>query len=77
MDFFGQTLEGPMPLAVKMERLLQAAQRQRQLHLDRISFSTDRMRQFDTHMRMGEDDMKEIFNAWRAHPEEWMRMSSL
>ena len=25
---------------------------------------------------MGVDDRKAIYNAWRAHPEEWMRMST-
>ena len=75
MDFFGQPLEKPLPLAVKMEELLQAAWRQRQLHVDRLRRSTGR--RVDTHMRMGNNDMKQIYNEWRAHPEEWMQMSTL
>ena len=75
MDFFGQPLEKPLPLAVKMEELLQAAWRQRQLQVDRLRRSTGR--RVDTHMRMGNNDMKQTYNEWRAHPEEWMQMSTL
>ena len=28
-------------------------------------------------MRMGDDDMKQIYNEWRAHPESWMQRSTL
>ena len=68
--FFGEKLEKPMPVAVKMEELLKAAQRQRQRFLGRIS-------QMDRHIRIGEGNMREIFNEWRHHPEEWMNPKSL
>ena len=88
-DFFGQTLEKTLPLAIKMERLLQEAQRQRQLHFDTLQESLGRglfspgsaeqpaLCHCHTHMRMQEDDMKKIYNRWRAQPEEWMQGSTL
>ena len=88
-DFFGQTLEKTLPLAIKMERLLQEAQRQRQLHFDTLQESLGRglfspgsaeqpaLCHRQTHMRMQEDDMKKIYNRWRAQPEEWMQGSTL
>ena len=29
------------------------------------------------HIRIGEDNMREIFNEWRKHPEDWMNPKSL
>ena len=75
--FFGEKLEKPMPIAVKMEQLLKAAQRQRQRFLGWIPSSTDRISQMDMHIRIGEDNMKDIFNEWRHHPEDWMNPKPL
>ena len=77
MDDFGNFLERAMPLAVKMERLLQVTQHQRELHLDRLRVSSRGKKQVDTNMRFGAADMRTILNTWRAHPEEWMRWYNL
>ena len=67
VDFFGHDLPKPMLLAVKMERLLQTAS-QRQLHLDKRTLPQDH--------KLGEDDMKQVYNEWRSHPKAWMQSSS-
>ena len=76
MDYFGNILERAIPLAVKMERLLQLTQHQRELHIDRLRRASRGIKKVDAHMRMGAADMKAIFNAWRAHPQEWMQCST-
>ena len=59
-----------------MERLLELTQHQRELHIDRLSRAPRGIRKFNAHMRMGSADMKEIFDTWRAHPQEWMQCST-
>ena len=76
VDYFGNILEKAIPLAVKMERLLQLTQHQRELHIDRLRRAPRGIRKFDAHMRMGSADMKEIFDTWRARPQEWMQCST-
>ena len=76
MDYFGNILERAIPLAVKMERLLQLTQHQRNLHIDRLRRASRGIKKIDAHMRMGAADMKAIFDACRAHPREWMQCST-
>ena len=76
VDYFGNILEKAIPLAVKMERLLGLTQHQRELHIDRLKRAPRGIKQFDAHMRMGSADMKEIFDTWRARPQEWMQCST-
>ncbi len=66
MDLDGQPLE--TPVSVKMEKHLQAARRQRELHLDRLRAQG---RPVDTDMRMGDGDVREIYNEWRNRPQQW------
>ena len=66
IDYFGDILEKAIPLAVKMERLLELTQHQRELHIDRLRRAPRGIRKFNAHMRMGSADMKEIFDTWRA-----------
>ena len=76
IDYFGDILEKAIPLAVKMERLLELTQHQRELHIDRLRRAPRGIRKFNAHMRMGSADMKEIFDTWRARPQEWMQCST-
>ena len=77
MDEFGKPLESAMPLAVKMERLLDLAQHQRDRHIDRLRGASRGEMQIDTNMHFGKEDMRKIFNTWRAQPEEWMHGDTL
>ena len=72
-DCDGKLLEKPVPLAVKMEEMLRAAQEQRELQLKRLRTDIVPIRD----MVMGPDDMKKIFNTWRKNVRSWMRSSSL
>ena len=71
MDEYGDPIETPLPLSVKMEELLRAAQGQREQHQKRLR---RRGMQYAhgplEEMRMDPvDDMKEIFNTWRQDVE--------
>ena len=72
MSDLGERLSKPMPLAVKMEELLQEAQRQRELHIDRLTRSSRSRRLVNAQMVMDDDDVKVIYNQWRTHPEDWV-----
>ena len=74
---FGETLEKPMPLAVKMEQLLEEALQQRRRHFFGRELASDRRTYVNTDMRIEENDMKKIYNEWRNHPEEYMQRSTL
>ena len=62
-----------------MEELLRVAQRQRDLHVERLKRRNvkDISGKTLTEMHMDGNDMKEIFNTWRADVESWMRPSKL
>ena len=70
---FGQVVDKPVPLAVKMEELLEAAQRQRELHFERLQncWVTREDRS------MTGADMEEIHNAWGKDVRSWMQDSTL
>ena len=67
VDVYGERLEKPIPLAVKMERLLETANRQRELYIGSSSLpaNTDL-----NSLCIESDGMRNIFNNWRAHPEK-------
>ena len=77
MDPFGQPIDKPVPLAVKMEELLRTAQRQRELHLERLKRRCGRAQAPPNNLRMTNEDMKEIYNEWRKDVQSWMRESTL
>ena len=77
MDPFGQPIDKPVPLAVKMEELLRTAQRQRELHLERLKRRCGRAQAPPNNLRMTNADMKEIYNEWRKDVQSWMRESTL
>ena len=56
----GEHLAKPMPLAEKMEELLQQARRQRELQSDRLRRSSSSRRRVNTDMHMDDDDMIHI-----------------
>ena len=72
MDAFGQPIDKPVPLAVKMEELLRAARRQRELHLEKL-----KCRQQCCTTCINEEDMKAIYNGWRHDVQSWMQDSTL
>ena len=74
VDVYGERLEKPIPLAVKMERLVETAKRQRELHIRSSRRSANTML---NSMCIEPNSMRNIFNNWRAHPEEWMKNSTL
>jgi hypothetical protein len=79
MDVYGESIETPVPLSVKMESLLRAAQRQREEHQKRlrrrgVPYAFGPVEE----MHMDPDvDMKEIFNTWREDVESWMKPRTL
>ena len=79
MDVYGDPIETPVPLSVKMETLLQAARRQRekqQQRLKRRGVQYAYVPLEEMHMDPA-DDMKEIFNTWRQDVDSWMKPSTL
>ena len=74
VDVYGERLEKPIPLAVKMERLLETAKRQRELHIRSSRRSANTVL---NSLCIEPDGMRNIFNNWRAHPEKWMKNSTL
>ena len=77
LDMYGKPCETPVPLSVKMEELLRVAQKQRDLHLERLRRRGDQ-RSLPNDMHMDpDDDMKNIYNTWREDIHSWMRPSTL
>ena len=58
MDPFGQPIDKPVPLAVKMEELLRTAQRQRELHLERLKRRCGRAQASPNNLRKTDDPSK-------------------
>ena len=76
LDVYGEDIDTPVPLSVKMEELLRAAENQRELHVQRLRRKYPG-ENFPHHRQMDDDDMKEIFNTWRKDVQSWMRGSTL
>ena len=57
-----------MPLAAKMERLLETANQQRQIQLDKLRLPSNE--------KLDEDIMKQMYNDWRSQPWNWMETAS-
>ena len=68
---YGERLENAIPLSVKMETLLQHAQKQRQICLKKLKRRNNSGAEpvLDIEMRIDEEDMRNMYNEWRAHPE--------
>ena len=85
MNEFGEPVETPVPLGVKMEELLRAALGRRTKYLQaKLDPTTDSPaqtawnRQFIfSNFRMQDDDMIAIFNEWRHDVTSWMRPCTL
>jgi hypothetical protein len=71
--FVSRTQSVPFGSALKMEELLRVAQRQRDLHMEKLR----RRQSVPNDMHMGKDDMKEIYNTWRNDVGSWMNPSTL
>jgi len=77
LDRYGEPIDIPVPLSIKMEELLRAAQEQRDLQLQRLmERGVQRTLSNDMHMHPVHD-MKEIYNTWRHDVESWMTPSTL
>ena len=76
LDVHGEPIDTPVPLSVKMEELLRAAENQRELQVQRLRRKHPG-ENFPHHWRMDDDDMKEIYNTWRKDVQSWMRGSTL
>jgi len=76
MDVYGEHIDTPVQLSVKMEELLRAAQKQRELQVQRLRRKHPG-ESFPHDMHMESDDMKEIYNTWRKDVQSWMRRSTL
>ena len=57
-----------MPLAAKMERLLETANQQRQIQLDKLRLPSNE--------KLDDDSMKQMYNDWRSQPWNWMATAS-
>ena len=79
IDVYGDPVETPVPLSVKMESLLRAAQRQRIQQQERLRSRGEPHgfgRIEEMYMDPGKD-MQEIYNTWRQDVESWMKPSTL
>lgn len=61
----------PYALAERFEHLLRVTDEQRQLHLERLEARKDTRDRTANMIVFNANDMREIFNAWRNHPETW------
>ena len=66
MDSFGQLLERPLPLAVKMEELLRTARRERERILQKLQQPSS------SNVRIESEDMIEMWNEWRKDVRSYM-----
>ena len=78
----GDDVKMPIPMSLKMEDLLEAAEKRRQLALDHLrkcgkldTFSLAG-NHYSTH-QMEENDMKEMYNRWRRDIHSWMNENTL
>ena len=78
----GEWLENPMSLSYKMERLLMVCKRQREVHITRLRSTGDprcsaERPADDLLMIFNDDDMKTIYNTWRADVHSYMKEATL
>ena len=71
-----------MSLSYKMERLLTVCKEQREVHIERLRGESDSRcsaeRPADDYLMIfGDDDMKTIYNTWRADVDSYMKDSTL
>ena len=72
----GDAVQTPIRLPLKMETLLEAAKKQRELHIENLP--PDRKKHVvDATYEIDEDDMKAIYNLWRRDTKSWMNPASL
>ena len=81
-NFFGETLERPMRLSVKMEELLDVCQARRQLHVDYLRKLGDprcsaEQPEADNLIVFNDNDMVRIMNTWRKDVVSYMRPATL
>ena len=72
----GDTLESPMPIANKMESLLETAAQRRKLVLDRLRRSAGQP-VVDTTHEIAEKDMQNMCNDWFWDVDSWMNEDNL
>ena len=79
MDPYGNTVETPVPLSLKMETLLRVVLNQRQLHLNRLRLRGHESGYVSVHDMKVDPvwGMKEIYNTWRANVGSWMQYGTL
>ena len=80
--FFGETLERPMKLSVKMEELLDVCQARRELHVDYLRKLGDprcsaEQPEADNLIVFNDNDMVRIMNTWRKDVGSYMRPATL
>ena len=81
-NFFGETLERPMRLSVKMEELLDVCQARRELHVDYLRKLGDprcsaEQPEADNLIVFNDNDMVRIMNTWRKDARSYMRPATL
>jgi len=78
MNVHGVETETAVPLAIKMEEMMQTTQTQRDLQLGKLRRrGSAQSRLNPAEYVMDPADMKEIYNTWRINVESWMRPSTL
>ena len=73
---YGEDLEKPMALTLKMEILLETAAKRRKIVLNSLSNSAAQPVP-DTEYVIAEEDMREMWNTWRWDVESWMSEKNL
>ena len=76
LDCYGEHINPPMSVEVKVEQLLEACETRRELHRQKLAEKLRRYQEED--MRMDPTtDVTEILNTWRWDVETWMKSSTL
>ena len=70
-NLYGDSLEEPMPLSVKMEWLLETAAKRRKRVLERLCRSAAQP-VLDMEHEIAEKDMQNMYNDWRWDVKSWM-----
>ena len=63
--------DDPYELGLRIEHLLAVTNMQRTIHIERLASRYDVRAQTPHILVFTADDMKEIMNEWRKHPETW------
>ena len=72
----GDTVQTPIPIALKMETLLAAARTQRNLYLEHLP-PWRKVKVVDATHQIEEEDMRTIYNRWRWDADSWMNPETL